>query len=170
TAFESWNVDRALAPDQIEGAGREVELAHVANSSVDAIGHAEGSRLAVCLVHKWRMVVDGHETGGGVAGEGTRLQSRPASQVEHASLGPDSGHEPQRPDGAGSVARSLPGQPVEDLEKQHGRPVSSHVFSPFKVGSALRPAVSPLFRLPGTFLSRIPRPEARAPSPEPPIA
>ena len=125
--LEPDDVDRALAPDQIEGARREVRLAHVADASLDAIGDAKRLRVTVCFLDKRHMVVDRDEVCRRVLREDARLQPGPASEVEHASLASDPRDETQRLDGARGISRSLPGQSVKDLEKERGRSVLSHV-------------------------------------------
>ena len=54
--------DGALAPDEVERTGREVQPFHVSNTGFEPVRDSEALRLAIQKVDKRRVIVDGNET------------------------------------------------------------------------------------------------------------
>ena len=90
--FDTHVVDGAFAPDQVEGALREVEAAHVRDARFQSTRDPQFMRLAVQCVDERGMDVDGNDARRRAFRHNQCLGAGPAADVEHARPRPDVRH------------------------------------------------------------------------------
>ena len=85
TGIKADHIDRTFAPDQIERAGRKVQIFHVADLRHRAVGGANCLELPVQLVDERRMIVNRDDRRRRVLGECSRLRTSASAEIEDPS-------------------------------------------------------------------------------------